>query len=163
VKRPSTALPAGLSVTFDWPKTGDATKDAVLNDAEQYVLSYNRAAALSDLNDPAYGFYSRDQGLTYARAQIQANIDGGWAPTGVDHYYQAKAAIVRTGAVTLSYCEDQSKAYSKNVKTGKVNITTSSINSFIQYNVLFVKDDGSNGVWQASQVVVIEKAAQCEE
>lgn len=163
VRRPSTALPKGFTVTFDWPKTGDATKDAILQDGEQYIRAYNRAAALGTLKDPAYGFYSRNQGLSYAQAQIKANIDGGWAPTGVDHYYRVKADVIRTGAATLSYCEDQSKAYSKNVKTGKVNITTASANSFVLYNVLFVKDAASNGVWQASQVTVIERATQCAE
>ena len=163
VKRPSTALPKDFTVTFDWPKTGDSTKDAVLNDGEQYVRGLNRAAALSDVKDPAYQFYSRNQGLTYARTQIDGNISGGWVPTGVDRYYRAKVALAGSGNATLSYCEDERKAYSKEVTTGKVDVTTPSDNSFVLYNALFVKDANSNGVWQASQITVIEKAvAQCK-
>ncbi|MEV6013035.1 hypothetical protein AB0M29_40515 [Streptomyces sp. NPDC051976] len=161
-ERPSTALPKDLKLVFDWPKTGDPTKDAVFADAAQYVRAYNRAAASHDLKDPAYQFYSRDQGLTYAHAQITANIDGGWAPTGVDHYYRAKVTLPRPGSATLTYCRDQTKAYSKNVATGKVHLTTPSDSDFVLYNVLYVKDASSKGVWQASHVVVIEKATQCK-
>lgn len=163
VKRPSTALPKDLTMTFDWPKTGDATKDAVLNDAEQYIRGYNRAAAAHNLKDPAYQFYSRDQGLTYAQAQIKANISGNWAPMGDDRYYGDKLKVVSSGSVTLSYCRNQTKAYSKNFTSGKVNITTPSDSDYVLYNVLFTKDAVSNGVWQASHVVVVERATQCKQ
>lgn len=148
-------------MTFDWPRTGDATKDAVLSDGEQYVRALKRASALEDLKDPAYQFYSRNAALTYAHDQIKANADGGWAPTGQDHYYDAKVKVVRSGSATLSSCRDQSKVFSKNVKTGKINRTAPSANSFLLYNLLLVNDSGSNGVWQASQITVIEGAAQC--
>jgi hypothetical protein len=163
VKRPATTLPKDFKVTFDWPSTGDATKDAVLHDAEQYVLAYNRASALDSTKDPAYQFYSRDQGLTYARAQIDANIQGGYAPTGLDAYYRATVTVLGSGRASVTYCEDESRAYSKETKTGKVDITTPDDSAFVFYNTLFVKDAVSNGVWQASHVVVTEKAvSQCK-
>ncbi|GLW44784.1 hypothetical protein Stsp02_04460 [Streptomyces sp. NBRC 14336] len=34
---PKIELPADLSYTFDWPKTGDEDKDAVLADSEQSI------------------------------------------------------------------------------------------------------------------------------
>lgn len=148
-------------MTFDWPKTGDATKDAVLNDGEQYMRALKRASAENSLKDPAYQFYSRNDALNYAHDQIKANIDGGYAPTGQDHYYAAKVTIVRTGSATLSFCRDESKVFSKKVKTGKVLRTTPSSKSFVRYNLLLTNDSGSNGVWQASQITVIVGASQC--
>ncbi|MFI1098587.1 hypothetical protein [Streptomyces sp. NPDC020917] len=162
VKRPSTALPKDLTMAFDWPKTGDATKDAVLSDGEQYIRALKRASAMDDLKDPAYQFYSRDDALSYAHDQIKANIDGGYAPTGQDHYYDAKVNVVRAGSATLSFCRDQSKVFSKVVKTGKVLRSAPNADSFILYNVLLVKDDHSNGVWQSSQITVVEGAKQCQ-
>jgi hypothetical protein len=161
VKRPSTALPKDLTMTFDWPRTGDATKDAVLRDGEQYVRALKRASAEGDIKDPAYLFYSRDDALSYAHDQIKANIDGGWAPTGHDHYYAAKVDVVNSGSATLSFCRDQSKVFSKNVKTGKVVRGTPNADSFILYNLLLVHDSASNGVWQSSRITVIEGAKQC--
>lgn len=161
VNRPSTALPKDLTMVFDWPKTGDATKDAVLHDGEQYLRALKRASARNDLKDPAYQFYSRNAALTYAHGQIKANIDGGWAPTGQDHYYGAKTSIVRSGSATLSFCRDQSKVFSMNVKTKAVNRTAPNDDSYILYNILLVKDAASNGIWQSSQITVIEGAKQC--
>jgi hypothetical protein len=161
VKRPSTALPKDLTMAFDWPKTGDATKDAVLGDGEQYIRALKRASAEDNLKDPAYQFYSRDDALSYAHDQIKANVDGGYAPMGQDHYYSAKVGLVRSGSATLSFCRDQSKVFSKVVKTGKVLRSAPNADSFIQYNLLLVKDGHSNGVWQTSQITVIEGAKQC--
>lgn len=161
VKRPSTALPKDLTMTFDWPKTGDTTKDAVLSDGEQYIRALKRASAEDDLKDPAYQFYSRDDALSYAHDQIKANIDAGYAPTGHDHYYDAKVNVVRTGSATLGFCRDQSEVFSKEVTTGKVLRSTPNADSFLQYNVLLVRDGSSNGVWQSSRITVIEGAKQC--
>jgi hypothetical protein len=162
VKRPSTALPKDITMTFDWPQTGNAKQDAVLNDGEQYMRAIMRASALNDLKDPAYQFYSRDRGFAYAHRQIKANIDGGWAPTGLDRYYKATANVFKAGSATLSFCRDQSKGFSKSVKTGKVNRTGTNTLSYLLYNLLLVKDADSNGVWQTFQITVIE-AAQCKE
>ncbi|WP_335981207.1 MULTISPECIES: hypothetical protein [Streptomycetaceae] len=159
-KGPSTALPKDLTMTFDWPSTGDATKDAVLDGGRQYLKAYNRAAAAHDLKDPAYQFYSRDDALTYARDQINQNIKDDLAPTGLDRYYSATVSDVQAGSATLSFCEDQSKSYSKEVKTGKVLVTTPSIDDYYQYNLLLFKDT-SNGVWQASKITVLE-APKCK-
>jgi hypothetical protein len=157
---PSTALPKDLTMTFAWPATGNTTKDAVLHDAEQYVRAYNRAASLNSLKDPAYQFYSRDQGLTYAQAQIKANIDGGWAPTGLDRYDSATVALVSATSATVSFCEDQSKNYSKELKTGKVHLTTPSIEDYYRYNLLLFKD-AANEVWLTSRITVLE-APSCK-
>ncbi len=146
-------------MTFDWPSTGDATKDAVLKDGEQYIRAYTRAAAAHDLKDPAYLFYARDDALTYAHDQISQNISKDWAPTGLDRYYSAAVSLVAGGSATLSFCEDQSKNYSKDLKTGKVLVTTPSIGDFYQYNLLLFKD-ASDGVWQTSKITVLE-APKC--
>jgi hypothetical protein len=159
-KGPSTALPKDLTMVFDWPKTGDATKDAVLNDGEQYVRAYTRAAAAHNLKDPAYQFYSRDDAFTYARNQVTENTKDDLAPTGLDRYYSATVGNVKSGSATLSFCEDQSKNYSKEVKTGKVLVTTPSITDYYQYNLLLFKDP-SDGVWQASKITVLE-APKCK-
>jgi hypothetical protein len=160
VDRPSTTVPKDLTMVFDWPKTGDATKDAVLNDGEQYVRAYNRAAAAHNLKDPAYQFYSRDDALTYAHDQIKVTTANGWAPTGYDRYYSPAVSKVSGDSATLSFCEDQTKTYSKVVKTGKVLLTSPSSQDFAQFNLLLFKD-AANGVWQSSKITVVVGAAKC--
>jgi hypothetical protein len=161
VRRPTTELPGNLRMVFDWPKTGDAAKDAVLTDAEQYVRALKRASARHDLKDPAYRFYARNAALTYAHDQIKVNIDGGWAPVGDDRYYDVKVDLLDSGRATLGFCRDQSKVFSRDVRTGRVNRGAPNANSYVLYNLLLVHDDASNGVWQASEITVIEGVAKC--
>ncbi|MDJ0346707.1 hypothetical protein QMK19_34590 [Streptomyces sp. H10-C2] len=160
-RRPVTDLPSDLKMVFVWPKTGNTTQDAVLNDGEQYIRALKRASAKNDLTDPGYAFYSRNDGRAYARSQIQANITGGWAPTGDDRYYDAKADVFKAGSATLSFCRDQSKVFSKNVETGAVVRTSPNAKSFVLYNLLLVTDTASHGVWQTTKITVIAGAPQC--
>ncbi|MDJ0342487.1 hypothetical protein QMK19_22395 [Streptomyces sp. H10-C2] len=162
VKRPPTDLPSDLKMVFTWPKTGDSARDSVLNDGEQYIRAIKRASAKNDLKDPAYAFYSRNEGLVYAHNQVKANIDGGWAPTGDDRYYEAKADVFKAGSATLTFCRDQSKVFSKKVKTGEVVRSPANDKSYVLYNLLLVKDGSSNGVWQTSKITVLEGALQCK-
>ena len=70
--------------------------------------------------------------------------------------------MVRAGSVTLSYCRDQTKAYSKKFSTGKVHLTTPSDSDFVLYNALLFKDASSHGVWQVSHISIVERATQCK-
>jgi hypothetical protein len=162
-ERPSTALPADLKLVFDWPATGNATKDAVLGDGEQYIRGMNRAEVHGDVKDPAYQFYSRDQGLSYAYSQVENNKKHDWAPTGTDRYYRATVALPKKGSATLSFCRNQTKSFSKDVKTGKVDYADSdSAYDYLLYNMLLVKDAHSNGVWQVSHIEVMQRP-QCKQ
>lgn len=111
---------------------------------------------------PAYTFHSRNDGLVYAHDQIKANIAGGWAPTGSDRYYEAKAAVFQTGSATLTFCRDQSKVFSKKVQTGQVVRTPANDTSYVLYNLLLVTNGSSHGVWQTSKITVLEGALQCK-
>ena len=43
--RPKIELPSDLTYTFEWPKTGDKEKDAVLADSEQFIKAVDMAIA----------------------------------------------------------------------------------------------------------------------
>jgi hypothetical protein len=161
-KLPSTAVPSDLKLVFDWPRTGNATKDAVLSDGEQYIRAMSRAEAHDDLKDPAYQFYSRDQALTYAYGQINNNVKGGWAPTGIDRYYRATIDVVNSRKATLTFCRNQTKSYSKKVATGKINYTPDNDpDNYLLYSLLLVKDSYSHGIWQTTRIQVLRRP-QCK-
>jgi hypothetical protein len=98
----------------------------------------------------------------YAHDQIKVTADNGWAPTGYDHYYSPQVSITPSGSATLGFCEDQTKTYSKVVKTGKILVTTPSDDDFAHFSLLLFKDK-SNGVWQTSKTVVVQGAGQCKQ
>ncbi|MEK8171312.1 hypothetical protein NKH77_23300 [Streptomyces sp. M19] len=63
VDRPKISLPKDVNLVFEWPKTGNSDKDAVLHDAEEYLRALNQAKAKGDVDDKAYRFYSEGQPL----------------------------------------------------------------------------------------------------
>ncbi|MFC8879482.1 hypothetical protein [Streptomyces ardesiacus] len=164
VKRPDVSLPEDLQLVFDFEKPSDADHAAALEDAANYIRALNHGITEQDVKDPAYGFYSAAGAARYAESQIQEYVDGGWTLTGEDRYYRADTSPVGEGekakSVLVTFCEDQSKAYGKEVKTGKVHRTEESLASYQKFSLLMTPQQDSP-VWRAQQITVEGKAAEC--
>ncbi|MFF0591074.1 hypothetical protein ACFYWD_34470 [Streptomyces sp. NPDC003781] len=162
--RPDVSLPADLKLVFDFERPTDADAAAALEDAANYIRALNHGITEQDVKDPAYGFYSAAGAARYAESQIQEYVDGGWTLTGEDRYYQAKTSPVGEGekakSILVTFCEDQSKAYGKEVKTGKVHRTEESLASYQKFSLLMAPQQDSP-VWRAQQITVEGKAAEC--
>ncbi|MFE1992836.1 hypothetical protein [Streptomyces parvulus] len=164
VKRPDVSVPSDLKLVFDFEKPSDADEAAALGDAANYIRALNHGITEQDAKDPAYGFYSAAGATHYAESQITEYVDGGWTLTGEDRYYQAETDPVGEGkkakSVLVTFCEDQSKAYGKEVKTGKVQRTEESLASYQKFSLLMAPQQDSP-VWRAQQITVEGKAAEC--
>ncbi|MDA5144790.1 hypothetical protein PEM37_25100 [Streptomyces sp. AD681] len=164
VKRPDVSLPADLKLVFDFEKPSDTDAAAALDDAANYIRALNHGITEQDVKDPAYGFYSAAGAARYAESQIQEYVDGGWTLTGEDRYYQAETSPVGEGekakSILVTFCEDQSKAYGKEAKTGKVHRTEESLASYQKFSLLMAPQQDSP-VWRAQQITVEGKAAEC--
>ncbi|MEU3891002.1 hypothetical protein [Streptomyces sp. NPDC029041] len=108
-----------------------------------------------DPADPAVQFYSSGQAARYAHSQIKEYVDGGWTLTGTDRYYDAH--ISPSG---VTFCEDQSEVFGREVASKKVHRTKESPVSYQEFTLLMtsVKD---NPVWRAHQVAVEGTSAAC--
>ncbi|MET9184015.1 hypothetical protein [Streptomyces tendae] len=164
VDRPDVSLPEDLKLVFDFEKPSDTDAAAALDDAANYIRALNHGITEQDVKDPAYGFYSAAGAARYAESQIQEYVDGGWTLTGEDRYYQAETNPVGEGekakSILVTFCEDQSKAYGKEVKTGKVHRTEESLASYQKFSLLMAPQQDSP-VWRAQQITVEGKAAEC--
>ncbi|MGW4735834.1 hypothetical protein ACWEQC_42950 [Streptomyces shenzhenensis] len=60
--RPKIELPSDLTYTFDWPKTGDPDKDAVLSDSEQSIKAVDLAIVNQDARECKSNGGSDDHG-----------------------------------------------------------------------------------------------------
>ena len=72
--RPEIELPDDLSYTFDWPKTGDKEKDAVLADGEQSIKAVDLAIVNQDPLDKAYLYYYEGEAAAGTQEFIQAYV-----------------------------------------------------------------------------------------
>ncbi|MBU6531930.1 hypothetical protein ACFUIW_24045 [Streptomyces sp. NPDC057245] len=161
VNRPDVGLPEDLKLVFDFEEPSDADSAAALDDAANYIRALNHGITEQDPKDPAYGFYSAAGAARYAESQIQEYVDGGWTLTGEDRYYQAGTSPAGEGeSIVVTFCEDQSRAYGKEVTTGKVHRTEESLASYQKFSLLMAPQEDSP-VWRAQQITVEGKAAAC--
>ncbi|MGW0813306.1 hypothetical protein ACWD00_08665 [Streptomyces viridiviolaceus] len=164
VKRPDVSLPGDLELVFDFEEPSDADAAAALGDAANYIRALNHGITEQDPKDPAYRFYSAAGAARYAESQIEEYVDGGWTVTGKDRYYRAETSPVGDAkapkTILVTFCEDQSKAYGKEVKTGKVSYTEESLASYQKFSILMASQQDSP-VWRAQQITVEGKAEEC--
>lgn len=162
--RPDVSVPKDLDLVFDFSKPSNPKHAAALADAENYIRALDHGIAKQDPDDPAYKFYSGDpQPTQYAKSQIEAWVKDGWTVTGRDRYSRATTKDVGGGKrVLVTFCRNQSEFFSKKVKTGKVNRTEESLNSYQRFNLLMAPSKDSSSVWRAHQIVVKGKVEECK-
>jgi hypothetical protein len=149
VKRPEITLPKNFELTFqDWTSS-DPVEQAVLNDArEQLRAGYAAITANKPDGGEALAFYDTDSGLSQDRRWIKTYTDKNLTVFGKLPAFDAKAALLgdnKTRAV-LNYCTDESKAYTRDRKTSKVEGNPAGTNPHVFYTVTLRKN--SEGVWQ---------------
>ncbi|UOB10982.1 hypothetical protein MQE23_18720 [Streptomyces sp. HP-A2021] len=164
VGRPDVSLPKDLDVVFDFEKPSDQDSAAALDDAANYIRALNHGITKQDPGDSAFQFYSSGQASRYAHSRIKEYVDGGWTLTGKDRYYQAETSpddeSEKVKTVSVTFCEDQSRVYGKEVTSEKVHRTKESLASFQKFTVLMASVKG-NPVWRAQRVTVEGKAEEC--
>ncbi|MFJ8715073.1 hypothetical protein ACIRD9_18100 [Streptomyces violaceus] len=160
--RPDVSVPKDLTLVFDFDKPSDTKHAAALADAENYVKAMYHGIAAQDPNDPGYQFYSGGQAKQYVRSQIQTWVKGGWTPIGTDQYYDAETTTLTGGKrVLVTFCENQGKAYSKEIKTGKTLRAEENLDSYLKHRLLMVPSSSSPQVWRVQVIEVTGKAKEC--
>ncbi|MFD6291774.1 hypothetical protein ACFWDP_37475 [Streptomyces anthocyanicus] len=158
--RPKIELPSDLSYTFEWKKTGDKQKDAVLSDSEQFIKAVDMAIAEQDALHKAYRFYSEGEAAVGSEQFIQEFVKYKDRITGAKRYYAPKVKVNDDGTAGFSYCEDQNKAYNKSLKTGKTNVTSKSNDNYVLYNSRLRVND--QGVWITEKLTSQRGSAACQ-
>ncbi|MFB7929343.1 hypothetical protein ACFC4C_09560 [Streptomyces sp. NPDC056039] len=147
---PTFDFPSGLSVAVERKSTGDATKDTILRDTAYSAQANIEAFALGDDQTANMNRYFAGPALTYWTKQVADFKKDELTLTGEYRYYDFEVTDVANGkTAAIRYCEDQSKAYSKEIKTNKVLRTKASDKSFVLYKLQAQKD--SAGDWQVTQ------------
>ncbi|MBV9024988.1 MAG: hypothetical protein JO362_14635 [Streptomycetaceae bacterium] len=159
-QRPKITLPSDLHLVFEGDKTGNSTKDAVLYDNEQFIEATHQAIARSNPNDTAYQSYAEGPAGADTYKWIKTFVDAHMRSTGTARYYDREVMIGGDGSATISYCEDESKAYGKDLKSGKVEVTPATTNSYVYYAGSVKRN--SKGIWVAEQMTSQRGAVKCQ-
>ncbi|MFF3889475.1 hypothetical protein [Streptomyces sp. NPDC001914] len=158
--RPRIELPSDLTLTFEGSKTGDDIKDAVLADSAENMRAVDAAITGTDPKGEAIGYYNTGKALEAALTWVDQFKDAGSTLTGEARYYDRTVTLKGKTYALLTFCADESKGYTKDKKTNKVNKTPVTKNSYVFYNTRL--DKNSDGVWQTSQIVSVRGADQCQ-
>ncbi|MCX5204958.1 hypothetical protein OG897_26320 [Streptomyces sp. NBC_00237] len=161
-QRPDIGLGGGHKVTFDFARPADPGEAAALADSSRFVQAIWHGILAQDANDPAYRFYSRKDATAFGKSRIEAELKGGWTPSGTDRYYNASTVAGDAKSVRVTFCHDGSKAFSKAKKTGKRRTAKPNPDNFQKYSVLMRPSPALPQGWVAEQVQVQERAtAEC--
>ncbi|RMB81177.1 hypothetical protein [Streptomyces shenzhenensis] len=158
--RPKIELPSDVTYTFDWPKTGDPDKDAVLSDSEQSIKAVDLAIVNQDALDDAYRFYYEGEAAAQTQQFIEAYVKAQARMTGSYRYYNPVVDVSSGSTASLVYCEDQGKAYDLYLKTKKVDKTPITKNSYVLYSSQLKKND--KGVWVVEKLMSQRGSAKCQ-
>ncbi|MFT2018066.1 hypothetical protein ACMA1D_19820 [Streptomyces sp. 796.1] len=160
IDRPEIKLPGDVRHVFEGRTTGDPTKDAVLADNERNILAEDDAILRGDPKAPALSFYNDGEGLIGAVNWVQKFVDADLSFTGTVRYFNRRVVLDGNDKAALSYCGDESKAHNKNRKTGEVDKSAPSANSYVFYNSRLAKNE--KGVWQVTKLISERGAKACQ-
>ncbi|MGW7419725.1 hypothetical protein ACWGJB_06595 [Streptomyces sp. NPDC054813] len=145
-KRPTITLPSDVEDVFEGWKTGDAKKDALLTDVQGAQTATDYAITQGSTDEPSLSFYYRDRALVTTAEWVQSFVDKGLTITGEIRYFNPQVTLSGSTSGSVRYCSDESKAFSKDRKTKKVDKTAVTDDSYVLYNVKVEKN--KQGVWQ---------------
>jgi hypothetical protein len=118
------------------------------------------AIAKQDPLDKAYRFYSEGTAAAESQKYIQEFVDHKARTTGLTRYYNESLTIKDDGTAALVYCEDQSKAFNKFLKTGKTDVSPVTKDSYVVYAGTLRKN--GDGVWVTERLISQRGSAKCQ-
>ncbi|MBJ6615317.1 hypothetical protein [Streptomyces sp. I4(2020)] len=150
-KRPEITLPSSFRLAFqDW-KSDKSEEQAVLNDGKEELRSGYAAIIDNDLDSEALVFYHTTSGLSQAQQWIKTYTDKNLTVIGDLPVYDPEVVLGSGGGnAVLNYCTDESKASTKNLKTGEVQGNPPGTAPEVFYSVSMTKNE--QGVWQTVSV-----------
>ncbi|GAB2876734.1 lipoprotein [Streptomyces deserti] len=159
VDRPDIKLASGVEDVFENWETGNTTKDAVLADAARAQTAINEAILKGKTDTPGLTFYYKGEALTTSVKWVQKWVDAGLTYTGTTRYFNPKIELFNKKSAGISFCADETKAYNKDRKTGKVDKSPATDDSYVLYNTRLEKNE--QGVWQTSSGTSVRGSKAC--
>ncbi|MFI1484606.1 hypothetical protein [Streptomyces sp. NPDC020747] len=160
IDRPTVELPEGDELVFTPEESGEAKADAVMRDNAEYLRAIDEAIGDQDPKSKAVAFYSKDSAYLGSVDWIAGFVKDGTTVTGTVRFFDRKVTFSEDGSAGLTYCSDESKGYTKDVKTQKTNVTKASKDSYVLYNDRLRKSD--QGVWQTTKSISKRGSEVCQ-
>ncbi|MFE1797891.1 hypothetical protein ACFW9L_17225 [Streptomyces sp. NPDC059517] len=158
--RPAIELPSDVKLSFTPGGSEGPVQNAILKDNAELVRALSAAIVAQDPRLSALEFYTEGEGAVAAQKWVKAFVDAGWTVTGETRYFDRQVTVGSKDTASLSYCADESKAFSEVIKTGEIKGTEVTKNSYVAYGVQVEKND--KGVWELMKISSTRGADKCQ-
>ncbi|MBO4260517.1 hypothetical protein [Streptomyces griseorubiginosus] len=149
-QRPVITLPASFKADFEGWTNSDPGLQTALNDGKERLRASYAAIIAGDPEYSALSFYSGTSAMSTGSAWVKGYK--GLTIVGAVKVYNPRIAYLgnEKKRATLIYCVDESKGYSKDLKTGKTSGTPKGESPLVQYQTGLGKQ--ADGVWKTMSV-----------
>ncbi|MEU3440873.1 hypothetical protein AB0926_23900 [Streptomyces griseoincarnatus] len=158
--RPAITFPSDAKNVFEYEKTGDPAKDAALRDSTLGVNSVDEAIFKGSTDTEALGFYNVDRALSGAIVFVNRYIKANDTWVGETRYFGYEVRLSGGHKAYVTYCSDESKSFLKNRKTGEVDNTPTTADSYVLYHTALTRN--ADGVWQTTDVASERGSKKCQ-
>lgn len=156
---PQFDLPDDVKVEITDDETGDAKKDAILRDHAYALMAQQEAFAAGESTENFKRYWGGVAANKY-EASFKEYREDGATITGLDRFYFREVTSLEGTRAVVAYCEDQTKAFDKDVETGKVERTEPSLDSYI--DVRSTMEKGTDG-WKIVDITGQRGSQECRD
>ncbi|MEW2387263.1 hypothetical protein AB0933_02755 [Streptomyces venezuelae] len=153
-------LPDDIDVQIESDATGDKTKDQILKEQAEGLMARQRLYVDLDTESRYLTRYYAGEAREFYVADIKKAKSEGRTITGTYRYYDRKVTKNTDDFAIVTYCEDRSKAYAKDIKSGKAQKTKPSPEDFILNTATLRKTE--HGTWLVQSFRGEGGATQCQ-
>ncbi len=132
----------------------------MLADSERSIKAVDLAIVNQNALDKAYLSYYEGEAAAGTETFVKKYVDAKASITGAYRFYAPDLQVDSDGTASLSYCEDQGKAYVKYLETNKVKKTEVTADSYVIYHTSLKQN--SKGVWVIEKMVSEVGSAKCQ-
>ncbi|MFF1698240.1 hypothetical protein ACFVXC_32240 [Streptomyces sp. NPDC058257] len=148
VDRPEIKLPKSFDLPFEEWTSSEPDKQAVLDDGKEHLRAGYAAIIAKDLDAESLAFYDTTAGLSQDQQWIKTYTGKDLTVIGKLPVFDPKVTFLgeKKAKASLTYCTDESKAYSKERKSGKTEGNPAGTAPEVFYTLTLHKN--AQGVWQ---------------
>jgi hypothetical protein len=149
VKVADFGLPDDIKVEIESNTTGDKAKDQILKEQAEAIMARQRLYVDLDPNSRYLTRYYAGEARDFYVADIKKSKSAGRTITGTYRYYDRKVEQNTDDRAIVTYCEDRSKAFAKDIKSGEIQKTEPSPEDFIRNTATLRKTEHNTWLVQA--------------
>ncbi|MEV8016830.1 hypothetical protein AB0O76_10875 [Streptomyces sp. NPDC086554] len=153
-------LPDDIKVEIESDETGNKAKDQILKEQAEGLMARQRLYVDLDPNSPYLTRYYADEAREFYVAEIKKSKSAGRTITGTYRYYDRKVEQNTDDRAIVTYCEDRSKAFAKDIKSGKTLKVEPSPEDFIRNTATLRKTE--HNTWLVQSFRGETSAKECQ-